>query len=214
MLARRPARLRCIGGAALAAGITVHDARDRDVTIADPARIVSIGGAITEILYALGFEDRLAGVDSRPASIRPAALRDKPNVGYMRQLSAEGVLGLNPSLVLAVQGSGPKETMDVLEAAKVPLVLVPETFSEARPARQDQAGRPRHGRGRARRMPDRRRYPAIWRNCATLRAKVTKPVRVMFVMSLLERPRDGGGPEHRGERDHRAGRRRQRDRRL
>src|SRR5712672_4013791 len=59
-----------------------------------------------------------------------AAARDKPNVGYMRQLSAEGVLGLNPSLVLAMQGSGPKETMDVLEAAKVPLVLVPEVYSE------------------------------------------------------------------------------------
>src|SRR5215203_3679946 len=119
-----------VGGAALAAGITVHDARNRDVTIADPARIVSIGGAITEILYALGFEDRLAGVDA--TSLYPtSALRDKPNVGYMRQLSAEGVLGLNPSLVLAMQGSGPKETIDVLEAAKVPLVMVPETFSEA-----------------------------------------------------------------------------------
>src|SRR6185312_1175425 len=70
-------------------------------------------------------------------------------VGYMRQLSAEGVLGLNPSLVLAVQGSGPKETMDVLEAAKVPLVLVPETFSEQG-------------------LIDK-----------------TKPVGVMFVMSLL-----------------------------
>src|SRR5215207_8192946 len=94
------------GGAASAAGVTVHDARDRDVTIKDPARIVSIGGAITEILYALGFDDRLAGVDS--TSLYPAAaLRDKPNVGYMRQLSAEGVLGLNPSLVLAAQGSGP-----------------------------------------------------------------------------------------------------------
>src|SRR3954467_5258444 len=116
-------------GAALAAGVTVHDARNREVTIESPARIVSIGGAITEILYALGFEDRLAGVDT--TSLYPAAARDKPNVGYMRQLSAEGVLGLNPSLVLAAQGSGPKETMDVLEAAKVPLVLVPETFSEA-----------------------------------------------------------------------------------
>jgi iron complex transport system substrate-binding protein len=39
-----------LGGAALAEGITVHDARNRDVTISDPARIVSIGGAITEIL--------------------------------------------------------------------------------------------------------------------------------------------------------------------
>ena len=105
------------------------DARGRDVRIENPARIVSIGGAITEILYALGFEERIAGVDTT-SLYPPAALRDKPNVGYMRQLSAEGVLGLNPSLVLAMQGSGPKETMDVLEAAKVPLVMVPETFSE------------------------------------------------------------------------------------
>jgi iron complex transport system substrate-binding protein len=172
-----------LGGTALAAGITVHDARNRDVTIADPARIVSIGGAITEILYALGFEDRLAGVDS--TSLYPAAaLRDKPNVGYMRQLSAEGVLGLNPSLVLAAQGSGPKETMDVLEAAKVPLVLVPETFSEA--GLLDKIRLVGHAMGADKRA-----------ECLTaavtddltqlreLRAKVTKPVRVMFVMSLL-----------------------------
>ena len=116
-------------GAARTASITVHDARDRDIRIENPTRIVSIGGAITEILYALGFEDRLAGVDS--TSLYPtAALRDKPNVGCMRQLSAEGVLGLNPSLVMAMQGSGPKETIEILEAAKVPLVMVPETFSE------------------------------------------------------------------------------------
>ena len=161
----------------------MHDARNRDVTIADPARIVSIGGAITEILYALGFEDRLAGVDT--TSLYPAAaLRDKPNVGYMRQLSAEGVLGLNPSLVLAVQGSGPKETMDVLEAAKVPLVLVPETFSEQ--GLLDKIKLVGHAMGADKRA-----------ECLTavvtddlaqlreLRAKVTKPVRVMFVMSLL-----------------------------
>jgi iron complex transport system substrate-binding protein len=159
-----------LGGAAIAAGITVHDARNRDVTIADPARIVSIGGAITEILYALGFEDRLAGVDT--TSLYPAAARDKPNVGYMRQLSAEGVLGLNPSLVLAVQGSGPKETMDVLEAAKVPLVLVPETFSEA--GLLDKIKLVGHAM-----------VTDDLAQLRELRAKVTKPVRVMFVMSLL-----------------------------
>ena len=172
-----------IGGAALAAGITVHDARNRDVTISDPARIVSIGGAITEILYALGFEDRLAGVDA--TSLYPtAALRDKPNVGYMRQLSAEGVLGLNPSLVLAVQGSGPKETMDVLEAAKVPLVLVPETFSEQ--GLLDKIKLVGHAMGADARAEC--LTAAVSGDLAQLRelrAKVTKPVRVMFVMSLL-----------------------------
>ncbi|MBR1152258.1 hemin ABC transporter substrate-binding protein [Bradyrhizobium sp. JYMT SZCCT0428] len=172
-----------IGGAALAAGITVHDARNRDVTISDPARIVSIGGAITEILYALGFEDRLAGVDA--TSLYPtSALRDKPNVGYMRQLSAEGVLGLNPSLVLAVQGSGPKETMDVLEAAKVPLVLVPETFSEQ--GLLDKIKLVGHAMGADARAEC--LTAAVSGDLAqlrALRAKVTNPVRVMFVMSLL-----------------------------
>ena len=172
-----------LGGGALAEGITVHDARDRDVTISDPARIVSIGGAITEILYALGFEDRIAAVDS--TSFYPAAaLRDKPNVGYMRQLSAEGVLGLHPSLVLAVQGSGPKETMDVLEAAKVPLVLVPETFSEA--GLVDKIKLVGHAMGADRRAEC--LSAAVTGDLAQLRelrAKVTKPVRVMFVMSLL-----------------------------
>jgi len=173
----------CFGGPAFAEGITVHDARNRDVVIENPARIVSIGGAITEILYALGFEDRLAGVDA--TSLYPAAaLRDKPNVGYMRQLSAEGVLGLNPSLVLAVQGSGPKETMDVLEAAKVPLVLVPETFSED--GLLDKIKLVGHAMGADPRAEC--LTAAVTHDLAQLRelrAKVTKPVRVMFVMSLL-----------------------------
>ena len=171
------------GGVALAAGITVHDARNRDVTIDNPSRIVSIGGAITEILYALGLEDRLAGVDA--TSLYPTtALRDKPNVGYMRQLSAEGVLGLTPSLVLAVQGSGPKEAMDVLEAAKVPLVLVPESFSEQ--GLLDKIKLVGHAMGAVARADC--LTAAVADDLAqlrALRASVTKPVRVMFVMSLL-----------------------------
>jgi iron complex transport system substrate-binding protein len=110
-------------------GVVVRDARGRDVPIGNTARIVSIGGAITEILYALGLQDRLVGVDTT-SLYPPRALKDKPNVGYMRQLSAEGVLGLNPQLILTIEGSGPKETFEVLEAAKIPLVSFPETYSE------------------------------------------------------------------------------------
>jgi iron complex transport system substrate-binding protein len=172
-----------IGGPAAAEGIVVYDARNRDVVIENPARIVSIGGAVTEILYALGFDDRIAGVDAT-SLYPPAALRDKPNVGYMRQLSPEGVLGLNPSLVLAVQGSGPKETMDVLETAKVPLVLVPETFSEQ--GLLDKIRLVGHAMGADRRAEC--LTAAVADDLAhlrELRARVTKPVRVMFVMSLL-----------------------------
>jgi iron complex transport system substrate-binding protein len=170
-------------GHSRAAGIIVHDARDRDVRIENPARIVAIGGAITEILYALGFEDRLAGVDST-SLYPPAALRDKPNVGYMRQLSAEGVLGLNPSLVLAMQGSGPKETIEILDAAKVPLVMVPETFSEQ--GLLDKIRLVGHAMGADPRAECLSRAVADdLAQLRELRGKVAKPVRVMFVMSLL-----------------------------
>ena len=79
-------------------------------SVKDASRIVSIGGAVTEILYALGLKDRVVAVDA--TSLYPdEALKQKPSVGYFRALSAEGVLGLNPSLVLAIDGAGPKETV-------------------------------------------------------------------------------------------------------
>jgi len=94
------------------------------------------------------------------------------------------VLGLNPSLVLAVQGSGPKETMDVLEAAKVPLVLVPETFSEAGLIEKIKlVGHAMDADKRAECLTT--AVTDDLTRLRELRAKVTKPVRVMFVMSLL-----------------------------
>jgi iron complex transport system substrate-binding protein len=95
---------------------------------AGDARIVSIGGAVTEILYALGLERNVVAVDTT-STFPPRALTEKPNVGYMRQLSAEGVLGLTPSLVIAAEGAGPKETIAVLEAAQMPFVRVPDAFT-------------------------------------------------------------------------------------
>ncbi|MCP3385616.1 hemin ABC transporter substrate-binding protein [Bradyrhizobium sp. CCGUVB4N] len=168
--------------AANAAGIVVHDARNRDVAVNDIARTVAIGGAITEILYALGLESRLVGVDT--TSLYPAAaLHDKPNVGYMRQISAEGVLGLNPTLILAIQGSGPRETMDLLDTAKVPLVLVPETFSEDGLIEKIRlVGHAMGVDARAECLST--AVSADLAELRALRAKVTKPVRVMFVMSL------------------------------
>jgi iron complex transport system substrate-binding protein len=113
---------------ATANDVTVRDAAGRAVTIKDAGRIVSVGGSVTEILYALGLEQRVVAVDTTSMYPQRAAA-EKPNVGYMRQLSAEGVLGLGPSLVLAAEGSGPKGTIAVLEAASVPFVQVPDHFT-------------------------------------------------------------------------------------
>jgi iron complex transport system substrate-binding protein len=107
------------------AGVLV-DARKRQVTVGDLGRIVCIGGTITEILYALGAADRIIAVDST-SQFPPQALKDKRNIGYMRMLSAEGVLSAAPSLLLVMEGSGPPEAIDALIASPVPLVFVDDT---------------------------------------------------------------------------------------
>lgn len=111
-----------------ATGTSVTDATGRTVTVNDASRIVSIGGSVTEILYGLGLADSIVGIDTTSV-FPPRAMKEKKSVGYMRQLSAEGVLGLRPSLILAVESAGPEETMAVLKAAGVPMVVVPESFS-------------------------------------------------------------------------------------
>lgn len=92
----------------------------------DPSRIAAIGGSITEIVFALGEGDRLIARDT--TSVFPPEAMELPDVGYMRQLSPEGVLSVSPGGILALEGSGPKETVDVLKKASVPYIEVPERF--------------------------------------------------------------------------------------
>ncbi len=169
--------------AARAEGIVIHDARGRDVSIGNTSRIVSIGGAITEILYALGLQDRIVGVDTT-SLYPPKALGEKPNVGYMRQLSAEGVLGLNPQLILAIEGSGPKETLDVLDAAKIPFLSFPETYTEQgliEKIKMVAHAMDADARGACLATA----VSGDLTELRKLRDSVKKPVRVMFVMSFL-----------------------------
>ena len=92
----------------------------------DTSRMVTIGGSLTEIVYALGEEDRLVARDS--TSVYPPEALNLPDVGYIRALSPEGVLSVDPGLIVLLEGAGPPEALDVLEKANVPLVSVPESF--------------------------------------------------------------------------------------
>ncbi len=89
---------------------------------ASERRIVSVGGALTETLYALGAQGDLVGADT--TSLFPEAARQLPSVGYARALSAEGVLSLRPTLVVASQETGPPAVLRQIEAARVPLALL------------------------------------------------------------------------------------------
>lgn len=109
---------RLIALAALVAGPALADPHP------DAARVLSLGGAVTEIVYALGEQDRLIGRDST-SSFPPEAL-DLPDVGYVRALSPEGVLSVQPDLILSEEGAGPPETIEVLQDAGIPFETIPE----------------------------------------------------------------------------------------
>lgn len=111
-----PARRRLL---TLAAGLSVWPGP----RAAAPAqRLVSIGGALTELVYALGQQQQLVGVDS--TSLYPAAARGLPNVGYARSLATEGLLSLAPTLIVATEEAGPPAVLRQLEAARVPLQVL------------------------------------------------------------------------------------------
>ena len=107
----------------------IRTAIAEDTQKADVSRVVSVGGAVTEIIYALGEEGRLVGRDS--TSTYPEAAKTLPDVGYMRQLAPEGIIAVNPSAIVAVEGSGPPEALAVLKEANIAFTSVPETFDKA-----------------------------------------------------------------------------------
>ncbi|TKW68209.1 MAG: hemin ABC transporter substrate-binding protein [Paracoccus denitrificans] len=88
----------------------------------DASRVLAIGGSITEIIYALGQQDRLIARDT--TSSFPAEAEALPDVGYMRALSPEGVLSVKPDLILSEEGAGPPEAIEVLQDAGIPFETV------------------------------------------------------------------------------------------
>lgn len=116
------------GGLLLAAlTLAVQNASAQSTGTEQAQRVLAIGGAVTEIVYALGEEERLVARDS--TSTFPAEASALPDIGYMRALSPEGVLSVEPDLILARANAGPPEAIDVLQAAKVRWVTVPDDFT-------------------------------------------------------------------------------------
>lgn len=146
-------------------------------------RVVSIGGAATEIVYALGEEKRLTAVDT--TSLYPAATQALPNVGYMRALSAEGVLALSPDLILLEDGAGPPEAVQLIDTAGVKVVHVPsghapETLPEKIKTVAAAFGRTADGEKMA---------AKVSADLAALKSElgaVQTPQKVLFILSLKD----------------------------
>ena len=146
------------------------------------ARIASLGGAVTEILYRLGAGPRIVAVDTT-SLFPPEAMRDKPNVGYLRALSAEGLLSVRPDLVIAAEGAGPADALALVREAglRVESVTEPPTadgvldkiaaigrLAGLEPAAEALAAEVRG------------HFSAL----AALRARIVTPSRAMVVLSL------------------------------
>ncbi|MBB4952207.1 iron complex transport system substrate-binding protein [Agrobacterium vitis] len=146
-----------------------------------PSKIVAIGGSVTEIVYALGEEQRLVGRDS--TSIYPPEARKLPDTGYIRALSPEGVLSLTPDLILMLQGAGPPEALETLKAAGVSLVTIPDGYDAASISQKVEAVGAALG-------VDEKAHALAARLDASLKAVLAKngapehKARVLFVLSL------------------------------
>ena len=86
-----------------------------------PQRWVSAGGALSEWVSVLGGESKLVGVDT--TSQHPASLKALPSIGYQRQLSAEGILSLQPQILLGTEEMGPPPVLAQIRSAGVRVEL-------------------------------------------------------------------------------------------
>ena len=167
---------------AVAAGVTVVDGGGRSVAVDDATRILSIGGDVTEILYALGAGDRVVGVDTT-SQFPPEALKEKKSVGYMRALSSEGVISVGATVVLASESSGPPEVVKTLKASSVPYVEVTDKSSAEAIVSKVRlvakvVGAEAEGEKLVQKVMDDFKVLADWR------AKVGRPLRALFVLAV------------------------------
>ena len=84
-------------------------------------RVISAGSSVTELIFALGGQEQLIAVDVTSNEPRT---RELPQVGYHRQLSAEGLLTLNPTQLIGSDEMGPESTLRQLRSAGVKVSVI------------------------------------------------------------------------------------------
>ncbi len=100
----------------------ITDVLGKQVTVTDISRIVVINGDFTEVVFALGLGENVVAVDT--SATYPAEVTNLPQVGYQRRLSAEGVLSMDPTVVIGNTNAGPPEVIEQIRATGVPVVIL------------------------------------------------------------------------------------------
>jgi iron complex transport system substrate-binding protein len=112
---------------------TVVDINGTEVTITDVSRIIPLNGEVAEIVWALGLGENVVGTDTS-ATYPPEAVALQ-SIGYQRTLSAEGIISLNPSVIIGTETAGPPEVIEQIRSIGVPVVIVkdPVTLDDIGP---------------------------------------------------------------------------------
>ncbi|WP_408995747.1 heme/hemin ABC transporter substrate-binding protein [Streptomyces europaeiscabiei] len=101
--------------------VTVDSSDGRKVTVEDASRILPLNGGIAEIVFTLGLGDKVVGRDITATFAEAQGL---PQVTKAHDVSAESVLSLEPTVVLADTDTGPGEAVDQIREAGVPVVVL------------------------------------------------------------------------------------------
>lgn len=152
-------------------------------------RLVSLSGALTEVVYLLNAQNLLVGTDT--TSLFPEAAQKTAKVGYVRQLSAEGLLSLKPDAVIGTSDAGPPVVLDQIRQAGVRVALVKAQHNWAEV--QDKVKVVGRETGR---MADADKLlaqlEAQWRGVQAQVAKAQRKPRVLFVLAHSGSPQVAG----------------------
>jgi iron complex transport system substrate-binding protein len=96
-------------------------------------RIVSLNGTVTEILCELGLQNQIVGTDV--TSTYPEAMAKSPKVGHNRNIGAEAVLALRPTIIIGTKTNGgmdvKSEVIQQFQRAGVKTVFLDQTATVA-----------------------------------------------------------------------------------
>lgn len=97
----------------------------------DTSRIIPLDGDVAEVVFALGFGDRVVATDL--SATYPPEAGALPQIGYQRALAAEPILAFEPTLLIGTESAGPPDVIDELRRA-VDVVIVPTFTGREAPA--------------------------------------------------------------------------------
>ena len=95
----------------------------------DNSKVVGAGGSITETIFFLNLQENLVARDL--TSNFPKEALELPSIGYVRNLSSEGLLSLSPTLILGEGDVGPPNIIEQVKNTSVDFRIIPDEYTSS-----------------------------------------------------------------------------------